>query len=678
MPGIEGLGRFTGEIYPEVDSPEVRAALAAMPNVTPWELLADGRDKVYRAEIPGMNGPIPVAVKVFATGSALKGRFDRRLGSPAARAHRTACFLREQGVPAPKSYAVLERWEGDSLEEQLLVSELVNDCESFKDALQFHYREDRHCGRMMQLLQTVARLVRQLHDAGVEHRDLGNQNILLRRQPDGSWGDAQIIDLNRARTHESMTDDIRGRDCARIALPSDLLRCFLQMTADPQVLSDAFWQAHNRTRARYHRWVKSRIVRHPLRTWRRRNQPQTYPDPPDIWIWDDRSMQAIPPIRSKDKRAYYHKRDGVSIAGSIVRFGPAVRRAYHELVDAAWTQSVCLKDRVGLGLHVHPDRWEREWPFLQQLGPLPVLVRLYHHASAEEHAFALDAVRALHTEGYPVSVAFVQDRRAVVQPRKWQAFVERAAGALSGIIEYAELGHAVNRVKWGIWTLSDYKNWMAPFANWSDRYPQVPLIGPAGIDFEYPRVLPLLDKLPRGLQFAAFSHHLYVDRRGAPENFQGKFDTLRKAALARAIARVHPRVDDRLVISEVNWPVVGTGVYSPVGSPYESPGPRHNDPSVDEETYADYMLRYFFQTLCSGMAERVYWWNLAARGFGLVDDRDGKNWRARPAYYALQDWLKTIAPATFVERTTGTNEQGFLFEHAGKSFERVVPHNPTV
>jgi len=146
---------------------------------------------------------------------------------------------------------------------------------------------------------------------------------------------------------------------------------------------------------------------------------------------------------------------------------------------------------------------------------------------------------------------------------------------------------------------------------------------------------------------------MYVDRRGAPENEQAGFDTVRKLAMARAIARVHPSCAERVVVSEVNWPLAGTGVWSPVGSPYQSPGPRLRDPSVDEETYAAYMVRYFLLSLCSGMADRVYWWTLAAHGFGLIDDRASSGWRPRPAYYAFQKLVETFDSAVFAGRDVG-------------------------
>jgi hypothetical protein len=148
---------------------------------------------------------------------------------------------------------------------------------------------------------------------------------------------------------------------------------------------------------------------------------------------------------------------------------------------------------------------------------------------------------------------------------------------------------------------------------------------------------------------SALSHHLYVDRRGAPENYQGRFSSVEKFALARAIARCTPACDDRLIISEVNWPLAGTGVYSPIRAPYVPPGHHGSDGGVSESLYGDYLVRYLCLALGSGMVERVYWWRLAARGFGLVDDCDPAALRPRPAYAMLRAFLGLLGESTLVD-----------------------------
>ncbi|MBQ7666895.1 MAG: hypothetical protein IJS46_02745, partial [Kiritimatiellae bacterium] len=93
-----------------------------------------------------------------------------------------------------------------------------------------------------------------------------------------------------------------------------------------------------------------------------------------------------------------------------------------------------------------------------------------------------------------------------------------------------------------------------------------------------------------------------------------------------------------LVVSEFNWPIAGTGEWSPVGSPYVSPGVRSGDPSVPEDDAAAFAVRWFLLGVCSGHAESMCFWSLAAHGFGLVDPgtAPGAAWRPRPAFEALK------------------------------------------
>jgi len=314
-----------------------------------------------------------------------------------------------------------------------------------------------------------------------------------------------------------------------------------------------------------------------------------------------------------------------------------------------------MKGRVGVAVNLEKETIGPELEALRNLGKMPVFVRFYHHESEDQWNAAANVLRGLHGEGYPVSLALVQNRQAVTDPKRWKSFVFTVLEQVHDIVEWVEVGHAINRVKWGIWGPEEYCQLMDAVMEAASRFPEVKFMGPAVIDFDYPFLMGALRNLPASLRFGALSHHLYVDRRGAPENPQGMFSALDKFALAKAIAVWSGLCGDKVIISEVSWPLKGTGVFSPVGSPYESPGPRHNDPSVSEDDYADYMLRYVLIALCSGMIERVFWWRLTARGFGLLDDTDAARWRARPAYHALRYFLATLGDGTFLEKPDARN-----------------------
>jgi hypothetical protein len=84
-----------------------------------------------------------------------------------------------------------------------------------------------------------------------------------------------------------------------------------------------------------------------------------------------------------------------------------------------------------------------------------------------------------------------------------------------------------------------------------------------------------------------------------------------------------------LWITEVNWPLKNQGVYSPTG----------RKECVDEETAAGYLNSYYEDAWQSEFVERVYWWQLIARGYGLIDVNDDNELRYRPAYYQFQKLL---------------------------------------
>lgn len=630
-------------------------------------VLAEGRNRNVRLVLSSPDGPMDVVVKAFSWGAQRGSRMSRKRGSKAYRTWQAACSLSAAGVGTPAPIAFLERIDGARCTESYFISLCQDAVTSFTDELNDLFRDESICEKFMALMQCVADAVRGMHQVGFQHNDLGNQNILLRRKGDCEWGDVQFIDLNRGRQREELTHRQRARDISRIYLPSDLLRVFMDMYwgGDPPADDFLEWQKHYRRRYAWH--TATRRYRHPIRTWRARHagsDAPTYPLEKDMWIWDERSAQPIVTMISKDRSRYYPVWSHLKVAAATIAGLLPVWRAYSSLRRDAYALPVALKNRVGMSLDPSPDTYARQFALLERLGPIPVLIRFYHHGTTGEWNFSADVVRQLRERGHSVSVAFVQNRDAVLFPDRWCEFIDHVLQRISTWIDAAELGHAINRVKWGFWGLSEYQRFIESTTNVCARYPSVSFTGPAAIDFEYPCVLGALRCVPPNFRFAALSHHLYVDRRGAPENRQGRFSLLEKLALARAIASTSPVCDDRLIISEVNWPIEGTGVYSPVGAPYVSPQVRFNDPSVSEDTYADFMFRYLLIATCSGLVERVYWWRLVARGFGLVDDSNPKEWIERPAFRMLAVFLRTLGDATFTDKKELAEGRavGYFFE----------------
>ena len=161
---------------------------------------------------------------------------------------------------------------------------------------------------------------------------------------------------------------------------------------------------------------------------------------------------------------------------------------------------------------------------------------------------------------------------------------------------------------------------------------------------------------------------MYVDRRGAPENKQGYFGIVEKAAFLNAVALHSKSCEGKLVVSEVNWPLANTREWSPVAATYSPPGSEGSHLHVTEEQYGYFMIRYLALTICSGLVERVYWWRLVSHGFGLVDELAEGGWYKRVGYFMLKTFLSELGNATFVEKIATAKEVYAL------RFERELGH----
>jgi hypothetical protein len=225
-----------------------------------------------------------------------------------------------------------------------------------------------------------------------------------------------------------------------------------------------------------------------------------------------------------------------------------------------------------------------------------------------------------------------------------------------------EVGHAVNRAKWGLWNLEEMNVIWEGVAELRQRYPGLTILGPAIRDAEYHYYPPLLDKM--GHLVDGIGCHLYVDRRGQPENFQGHFSTLEKCLYGRAIAETYGAKG--FYITETNWPLKETGDYSPLAGAYMANDAPESPLHVDEVTSAAYMVRLALIALCSGATEKVWWWRLAHHGFGLVDDLDGM--RIRPGWKALVHFHRVIAGDCFVGREDVNGVIWWHFRHCSLAY----------
>jgi hypothetical protein len=228
---------------------------------------------------------------------------------------------------------------------------------------------------------------------------------------------------------------------------------------------------------------------------------------------------------------------------------------------------------------------------------------------------------------------------------RWKEFVAEVFVRFKGKCDFFEVGHAWNRTKWGVWNYKEYLTLARHAAEQADKH-DIKIVGPAVIDFEFHLYPPVLREIP----FDKVSSLLYVDRVGPPESTQFGWDTTAKVALLKAAVDVSAIHGKDLWITEVNWPLKDTGKYSPASG----------KPNVTEEQQADYLVRYHILILASGLVERIYWWQLVAPGYGLIDSR-GEAWRKRPSFFALKTMVGILEGSTFTRKIDVPNADIFSF-----------------
>jgi len=599
-----------------------------------------GRNYIYAARLATPEGELAVAVKQFR-GDALRERRRRRRGEgKAARSFAMARALREAGIATPEPLLVVESLAPEGV--SIYVSALL---EGRLEAR--YFLRARNAGREREefpaidgdaLLAAVGGLARRLHDTGFLHRDLSIGNLLVAPGPRPSEiGEIALLDLNRCRQLSRVGQRERMRDLCRLPLEraEDRRLLLAAYFGGDSAVPPAARRTYERARRRFaakHR-LKNRLRESAERLKRRllpRRAHAHIPPPPggaaarEKIVWDHLSDQPHSHARPLERAAVRladlpaHAR----AVGALLAAAPRAWRRYRQLVaerhrePGAWP---------GAGVALRP--WPRDPAALlaafDELGLRQALLRL--HPWQEEQAAEEELAGALAARGVELTFALAQVRELVRDRARWRAAVGELGRRFLPYGRRFQIGQAVNRSKWGIWRYDEYLALAGDAAEILRGLGEVELAGPPVIDFEA-HVTTAIANLPHPtLRFDALASLLYVDRRGAPENRQLGFDTEDKVTLLAAIAETSRRIGQRRQwITEVNWPLA-EGPHSPAG----------RNVAVGEQAQADYLARFYLAALGSGYVERVFWWQLVARGYGLIDPEADGLLRRRPAFAAL-------------------------------------------
>lgn len=621
-----------------------------------------GRNYLYFARVETAEGPLEVVVKQFRESGARERWRRRRRGSKGERSWRVARALAAAGIatPEPLLFAESVAPGGPSL---FVCRHLAGRVE-----LRYFLRA-RNAGSERvsfpaldtgALLDAIALLARRLHDAGFWHRDFSAGNLLIAPGPSPTEiGEIALVDLNRCRVGrvgQAVTLGERMRDLARLALEREEDRArLLAAYFTPEGSVPA------RARVRYDGARRSFHGRHRLKQrWRGRAAALRgwllprgvhahIPPPParaearDKIVWDRLSDQPHSHAGRLERTLVRlaDLPDHLASAAAAAGAAPRIRRRYRELRRARGLGGFTWP---GAGVALRP--WPEDPPALlaavDELGVRQILLRLHPWQATHDDEAALAA--ALARRGLELSFALPQNRELVRDPARWRAAIELIAERFTPFGRRFVVGQAINRSKWGVWSYGEYLELAGAAAEILRRREGVELLGPGVIDFEAHATAAVVNRRHPTLRFDGLASLLYVDRRGAPENRQLGYDSEDKVTLLAAIAETSRLVvGGRQWISEVNWPLA-EGPHSPAGRKV----------AVDEETQADYLARFYLLTLASGLVERVFWWQLVARGYGLIDpnpSNGGGSLRRRPAFRALAELARQLPAGARVEAT---------------------------
>lgn len=629
-----------------------------------------GRNYLYSVDLETASGRIEVVVKQFRN-QGWRARWRRRLeGSKAEKSWRVARYLRVHGVATPEPLLLIESddAEGPSLYVTRRVSDGFESRYFFRALNAGVEGEEYPQVDVDELLQSLGRSLRHMHEAEVWHRDVSVGNLLL-SYANGGPPEIFVVDLNRARIGHPLGIQRRTRDLCR-------LRIF--HAAHQETFLRAYWQgrqaAFGLKRGLYRLYHRSFLIRNRAKAWLRsplaglapRRAHAHIPAAPvaagarERVAWDhlsDQPHQHAGRLRRLGLRladASAHAREVAACAAAV----PRIARRYRQLRGEV-RQTPLPFDGLGVALRPWPGAPEELLAQVEALGVEHVLLRLHPWAAEHEEEEAL--ARELHGRGYDLSFSLPQNRDLVRDPARWRGALDELATKFSPLGRTFQIGQAVNRSKWGIWRYDEYETLIAAAREAFAPYPGVQLFGPAVIDFEFYATASILNlRWRENLRLDGVASLLYVDRRGAPENRQLGLDTVGKVALLKAIAETARNSAGESWITEVNWPL-WEGPHSPAGRKV----------SVDEDTQASYLVRYYLLALCTGWVERVYWWQLVARGYGLIAPQDDGSLVCRPSYRALATLAAQLAGADF-HGALATSPGAYLYDFRDREGRRRI------
>ena len=289
---------------------------------------------------------------------------------------------------------------------------------------------------------------------------------------------------------------------------------------------------------------------------------------------------------------------------------------------------------------------------LRELGVKSVLLRINYNRNlfaSDEYKKIKDAVERLHLEGYEILLVLAQNRDSFEAGADLDLYFKTIFSDFKGKASEYQIGETVNRPKWGVIRKGEYEKFYAIAKKYRDSLDKnAKLIAPSVIDFEWLYTTYFTKTIG---EYDILNSLLYVDRVHQPENEQDGFDTMDKIALMRAVD-----TSKKFYITEFNWPLSKTGDYKPTSE----------KEAVSEELHSVYNIRYLLATMASKQVDKVYYWQLYAKGYGLVDHIDMTN---KPSFAAYKTIIRLFKGAKTLSYEELANCYSLKSVKNGKSIE---------
>jgi hypothetical protein len=342
--------------------------------------------------------------------------------------------------------------------------------------------------------------------------------------------------------------------------------------------------------------------------------------------WDPSDQPTV--LKKEDKKKLRENSGGALVKLLIVNLFLFPYLFIKFLLSKLFPSNKAQISKKFYGLCVNLDKGEEQYKLIEELGVQSLQIRFYLSDMDNINKYVAFA------KGFGdkhIVINVIQSRVHIEDKQLLQNDMAIVFEQFGSICDEFIIGHTINRIKWGFVSTQEYLAFFQTVQDVRDtKFSYIKLIGSSVIDFEYHFTIGTLFNNSK-IHFDKVASLLYVDRRGSAKNTQyGIFDFKNKIEFLDTIVKSSSKCDDKIIISETNWPLRGTAPYAPTSE----------KECVSEEEYTKYMIEYFDIAKQSGKIETVYWHQLIAPGYGLVDNRDGQI-RKMPQYYAFKELLES-------------------------------------